>query len=100
DKQFIANSGTDLKTLTINNTTTNNFEGTIKGKLNLTKNNNSELILTGKNNYTGSSNVRGGILTLGNDGASNAWTPVLSNAGGADIQAGRINFKYSGSATT
>jgi fibronectin-binding autotransporter adhesin len=100
DKQIITNSGTALKTLTINNTTTNNFEGTIKGNLNLTKNNNSELILTGKNNYAGSTNVRGGTLTLGNDGTSNAWAPVLTNAGGADIQAGKINFKYSGSATT
>ena len=45
--------------------------------------------------YTGPTTVAGGTLRLG----KNAFAPVLTNAGGADVQTGRLVFDYAGVAT-
>jgi autotransporter-associated beta strand protein len=65
----------------------------ITGPNGLTKNGSGKLILGGANSYTGVTTVTGGTLELGL-GAQNC----VLNLGGADIQAGKMIFDYTGGA--
>src|SRR5439155_6684345 len=57
----------------------------------ITKTGSGKWVLTGANSYTGVTAVKAGTLELG----SAARTPVLSGAGGADVQ-GRLVLDYPG----
>jgi autotransporter-associated beta strand protein len=56
----------------------------------ITKDGQGTLLLTGHNTYTGETVVQGGAMELG----VNARDPVLTLAGGADVQGGRLLFDY------
>jgi autotransporter-associated beta strand protein len=49
-------------------------------------------VITGNNTYTGTTTVKAGVLKIG----ASARTPLLTNAGGTDIQGGKVTFAYSG----
>ncbi len=72
----------------------------ISGSFGLTKIGAGVTTLAGNNSYNGTTTLKAGRLVLASDGTNSAWTPVLSNPGGADVQAGRLVFDYTGSATT
>ncbi|MDB5327227.1 MAG: hypothetical protein JWM57_2796 [Phycisphaerales bacterium] len=59
----------------------------------LTKSGTGSLTLNGANNYTGTTTVTAGTLKV----ATAAQAPVLTAAGGADIQGGVLQLTYSGS---
>jgi autotransporter-associated beta strand protein len=58
----------------------------------LAKTGTSAWVLSGNNTYTGTTTVKAGTIEL----AANSQAPVLTNAGGADIQGGRMILDYSG----
>jgi len=75
------------------NTTINDaLVGSGSGGLTVTSPDGGSLILTGTNTYTGATVVKSGTLVLS---GSSAWNPVVTLAGGADLQAGRLVFDYS-----
>lgn len=102
----LGTGGTNRKTIVTGHLGLNDaFTGTVTngvaGQLAITKVGTGTLTLTGNNTYSGPTTVQGGRIVLGNNGAQNAWAPVLTIAGGyADVQSGRLAFAYSGSATT
>ena len=63
-------------------TATFNFSGIISGAGNLIKSGTSKLILAGANDYTGSTTISGGILQIGDDGATGSLPAgaVVNNA--------------------
>ena len=63
---------------------------TISGTGTVTQAGTGLTLVTGPNTYTGVTTVQRGTLEL----AANAQAPVLTNAGGADIQTGQVNFDY------
>jgi autotransporter-associated beta strand protein len=58
----------------------------------VTKTGSGKWILSGGNNYSGVTTVQGGTLEL----AAIGQGPVLTGAGGADLQGGRLLLDYSG----
>lgn len=64
----------------------------ISGDGTLAKSGAGTLTLNGVNTYTGATTVQAGTMELG----VNACNPVLTLAGGADIQGGRMVFDYTG----
>jgi fibronectin-binding autotransporter adhesin len=101
-------SGVGVQTLTFTNqnrnlnlTGTNTGDNTLApiltdsaaGKLGIVKSGASTWVLTGSNTYTGTTTVQAGTLKIG----ANAQAPLLTNAGGTDIQGGKVLFAYSGS---
>ena len=86
-------------TLTVGNTTSTTFSGVIAGSAGLTKVGSSTLSLTGANTYTGTTTLNGTSSTLSVKYASagtSAATPLLSGAGGTDIQNGTVIIDYTG----
>ncbi len=65
------------------------------GKLNVEKSGAGKWVLNGANTYIGSTTVKAGKLVL----ASAAQTPVLSGAGGAVVNGGRLILDYVGGST-
>jgi autotransporter-associated beta strand protein len=63
-------------------TATFTFSGILSGTGNLIKSGTSKLILTGANDYTGTTTISGGILQIGDDGASGSLPAgaVVNNA--------------------
>jgi autotransporter-associated beta strand protein len=63
-------------------TATFNFSGILSGAGNLIKSGTSKLILSGANDYTGSTTISGGILQIGDDGATGSLPAgaVVNNA--------------------
>ena len=63
-------------------TATFNFSGILSGAGNLIKSGTSKLILAGANDYTGSTTISGGILQIGDDGATGSLPAgaVVNNA--------------------
>jgi len=102
----ISGSGTinlNAGALIINNAGPVSFAGTItenrdggstlfQDNGSITKQGAGTLTLTGANSYTGATRVQGGYFVLGKD----AWAPVLSGPGGAEINAGRLVFDFAG----
>ena len=85
--------------LTVGNGTSTIFSGTIAGSGSITKVGASTLSLTGPNTYTGTTTVASAASTLSVKYAStglSAATPLLSGAGGTDIQNGTVVFDYTG----
>ena len=82
----IANGGN----LAFINPATLNVPNTISGTGTVTQTGAGVTFVTGTNTYTGATTVLNGTLDL----APNAQAPVLTNAGGADVQNGQINFDY------
>jgi autotransporter-associated beta strand protein len=84
--------------LTLSPVGSTSFSGVIQngaGTVGITKSGAGTQILSGANTYTGTTTVNstgGALILLG----SGAWNPVLSGAGGADVQRGRLVFDYSG----
>jgi autotransporter-associated beta strand protein len=87
------NSG---KTLDLDGTSLGNtITGAItdgSNTVSLAKTGTSAWVLSGNNTYTGTTTVKAGTLEL----AANSQAPVLTNAGGADVQGGRMILDYSG----
>jgi autotransporter-associated beta strand protein len=73
------------------------LSGTLTGIGGLAKTGSGTLTLSAANNYSGTTTVAGGTLRLVGTSiaAPGAWNPVL-NFGGADVQAGKLVFDYSG----
>ena len=73
------------------------LSGSLTGIGGLAKIGSGTLTLSAANNYSGTTTVAGGVLRLVGTSiaAPGAWNPVL-NLGGADIQAGKLVFDYSG----
>jgi autotransporter-associated beta strand protein len=68
--------------------------GTTGGAHGVTKTGAGTLLLTGSNTYSGPTVVQNGTVELG----TAARSPVLTLAGGADVQAGRLVFDYTAGA--
>ena len=66
----------------------------IAGATGVLKQGTGTVTLNGVNIYTGTTTVQGGTLELG----VSAQAPVLVNAGGADIQGGKLILDYTGAA--
>ena len=66
------------------------------GSLALVKSGSSTLTVSGSNTYTGGTTISGGALAMVK---SQAWNPVLSGPGTADIQTGRAIFDYTGASS-
>jgi autotransporter-associated beta strand protein len=67
---FVTNTGANLKTLTVNQSTTSTYNGIIQGNLALTKSNTGSLTLTGVNTYSGATTISAGTLQIGNGGTA------------------------------
>ncbi len=85
-------SVTNNGTLVFNRGNTLTVANPISGSGKLFKRGAGTLVLSGSNTYTGATIVQSGALVLGNA----AQAPVLTGAGGADVQAGRLVLDYTG----
>jgi autotransporter-associated beta strand protein len=93
----VTNASIAPRTLTLGGSGTYAFSGTITAttpaNLSLVKTGSGTQRLSGSNTYAGATTVQQGTLVL--RGA--AQVPVLSGAGGADVQNGQLVFDYTGS---
>jgi fibronectin-binding autotransporter adhesin len=74
--------------LTVNQSTTTSFAGSIGGTGGLTKSGAGTLILTGASSYTGITGVSGGTLELGPGGSLASGTPLFVTGGIFDLENG------------
>lgn len=86
----ITNSVATVSTLTVNQSTTTTFNGTIRGPIALVKDGTGSLTLTYPNLYSGTTTVRGGTLALGVNSAVSA-NSALELAGGTLALGGTTN---------
>jgi autotransporter-associated beta strand protein len=78
----ITNSGSAIKTLTVNNSASNTINFPITGKVALTKANAGTLTVSGANTYAGDTTVNGGIISVGNSGNLGSSTNGIAFGGG------------------
>jgi len=87
---YVTNSGPSIRTLTVNQSATTTYSGSMTGNLALTKQGGGILWLPGANSYVGPTDVRAGLLIVQNNsalGASTAGTTV-QNGATLDLQTG------------
>ncbi|MEA2707575.1 MAG: fibronectin-binding autotransporter adhesin, partial [Phycisphaerales bacterium] len=86
----ITNSGTAIRTFTINNATASTVAASMTGNLALAKSNAGTLTVTGANTYAGDTIARAGVISVANTGNLGSSTNGIVLAGGTLLNTGAI----------